>query len=117
MNATAADIVRALQDLCTTAPHGQKLLREIRDLLSRELSGSGMMSVTLMTPSGNEPELVASVGAMLQKKYGQTAEITQRKNPALIGGAVLQIGDEQIDLSVRGAFNDLEIKMRVLPIA
>ncbi|NOS67583.1 MAG: F0F1 ATP synthase subunit delta, partial [Candidatus Peribacteraceae bacterium] len=36
----------------------------------------------------------------------------ERKNAALLGGAVLQIGDQQIDLSIRGSLNTLEMKLR-----
>ncbi len=108
MNATAPDIVRALIDLSKSVPNGQKLLREVRDLLSRQVRGDETLNVVLMTPSGDESALASSVSAMITQKTGKTVTLTQSKNPALIGGAVLKIGDEQIDLSVRGALTSLQ---------
>jgi F0F1-type ATP synthase delta subunit len=49
---------------------------------------------------------------MLKKKYNRDVRITEQKNPSLIGGAILRIGDEEIDLSVRGALSTLELQMR-----
>lgn len=81
-------------------------------MLSREVRGDASVTVTLTTPSGDEPALAASVTALLEKKLGKSVQLTQRGNPGLIGGAVVQIGDEQIDLSVRGALNDLDANLR-----
>ncbi len=118
MTTDAAEIVRALLDLSRAAPNGKELLREVSELLRREVSGEGgTLEVTLVTPSGNESALEAAVGAMLKQKYNRTILITQKANPTLIGGAVLQIGDEQIDLSVRGALGDLEAKLRSSHVA
>lgn len=113
MTAThAADIVRALVELCRSAPDGEKLLRAVRDELNRHVRGdSDTLSVILMTVSGAEPALATSITALLEKKYGRKVQLTQRANASLIGGAVLQIGDEQIDLSVRGSLNGLQEKL------
>ncbi|MSR87269.1 hypothetical protein EXS70_03810 [Candidatus Peribacteria bacterium] len=118
MNASAADIVQALVEMSKTMPAGEKLLREVCDLLKHHLrTGDEALAVTLVTTSGNEAALAAAVTSLVEKKYGRTVELTQRANPSLIGGAVLQIGDEQIDLSLRGSLNDLEMKMRSSPVA
>lgn len=112
MNASASDIVRALVELSNAAPGGRQLLRDVRNLLSDEIKDGGTLNVTLVTASGSEPALAASVSALVEKKYGRTVQLTQRKQASLIGGAVLQIGDEQIDLSVRGALNGLETTLQ-----
>lgn len=117
MNATAPDIVRALVDLSKTVPNGEKLLREVRDLLSRQMRGGGTLNVTLMTTSGDETALASAVSAMIAQKTGKDVTLTQSKNPQLIGGAVLKIGDEQIDLSVRGALNDIESQLKASPVS
>lgn len=113
MNADAADIVRALVELSGTVPHGEALLRDVRDQLSKHVQGSEeTLTVTLVTPTGQEPDLAASIRSLLEKKSGRPVEIRERKNAALLGGAVLQIGDQQIDLSIRGSLNTLEMKLR-----
>ncbi len=113
MNADATDIVRALVELSATVPHGESLLRDVRDALSRHLhSTEESLSVTLITTTGQEPQLLAAVHALLEKHYHRPIEIRERRNSSLIGGAVLQIGDQQIDLSVRGSLNNLEAKLR-----
>ncbi len=117
MNADAADIVRALVELSGKHPRGKELLRDVRDLLTGEVRDAGTLTVTLTTPSGDEPGLAASVTEMLKKKYNRGVQIHQRRDRSLIGGAVLQIGDEQIDLSVRGALGELEAKLRGSPVA
>jgi F-type H+-transporting ATPase subunit delta len=110
MSSEAADIVRALLDLSKTHG-GEALLRQVRDALNAELGGD-TLDVTLMSPSGHEPDLVKAVHDMLKKKYNRDVRITEQKNPSLIGGAILRIGDEEIDLSVRGALSTLELQMR-----
>lgn len=118
MNSDASSVVRALVDLSKTMPNGESLLREVRDELSKHLHGTQeTLSVTLITPSGSEPALLSSVRSMLEKKSGRPVEIQERRNSSLLGGAVLQIGDQQIDLSIRGALNDLESSLRGSSVA
>ena len=117
MNADAADIVRALIELSAAHPHSSQLLRDVRDLLNREVRDGGTLRVTLTTPSGEEPALALSVAALIKKHNHRDVQVSQRRDRSLIGGAVLQIGDEQIDLSVRGALIDLEMKLKGSPIA
>ena len=116
MNADAAAIVRALVELSASVPQGEKLLREIRDLLSERVRGEGQIAVTLITPSGHEPHLATAVAHLVEKQKGGAVTITERSDPSLIGGAILQVGDEQIDLSVRGSLHDLEASLRASPV-
>jgi F0F1-type ATP synthase delta subunit len=113
MKASARDIAKSLVDLSATLSDGEQFLREIRDALNAKLRDGGKSIVaTLITPSGNAGKLSTAVSKYLQGKMNRSVEVIERANPDLIGGAILQYGDVQIDLSVRGALNDLELKLR-----
>ena len=112
MNADATAIVRALVELSASVPHGDKLLREICDLLNERVRSDGQVSVTLITPSGEEPALAKAVAHIVEKQKGGTVTVTERSDLSLIGGAIVQVGDEQIDMSVRGSLHDLEASLR-----
>ena len=118
MKASAKDIAKALIDVSATLPDGEVFLQEIRDALNQKLRDGGkMIAVTLTTPSGHAGELSAAIAKYLQSKLGRSVEVTERADPSLIGGAILQYGDVQIDLSVRGALRDLEEKLRGQSVA
>jgi F-type H+-transporting ATPase subunit delta len=113
MKSSPKDIAKNLIDVSTTLPDGEAFLREIRDALNAKLRDGGKaIAVTLTTPNGSAPELAATVSKYLQSKLGRSADVTERADPSLIGGAVLQYGDVQIDLSIRGALSDLEASIR-----
>lgn len=113
MKASARDIAKALIDVSQTLPDGEAFLREIRDALNAKLKDSGkVLAVTLTTPSGSAPELSAAISQYLQGKLSRPVEITEKTDPSLIGGAILQYGDIQVDLSVRGALSTLELQLR-----
>lgn len=103
MTITTEDTVKALLELSKTLPDPQGFLRAVRDGLIDEVGGGGTLSVTIVTPSGNAGDLRASVEDMLTQKLGRPVEITERADPSIIGGAIVTFGDEQIDMSVRGA--------------
>ena len=43
----------------------------------------------------------------LKSKYGKEANIFFSKDPAMMGGLSIKIGDETLDLSIRGKVNKL----------
>lgn len=58
----------------------------------------------LSTPNGSvSAERKASLTAALEKKFGKTIVITERADPALLGGATLRVGDELFELSLQNA--------------
>ena len=69
---------------------------------------SEVLSVLVITPKGDIGESKAPIVAAIEKKFGRVVEIVQKADSTMIGGAVIQIGDERIDLSVRGALTDLQ---------
>ncbi len=80
------------------------LARDLRHELS--LRG-GRIEATLTTPTGKAGPLAEKVQSLLEKKLGRSVELTERADPTLMGGAVLTYGDSRIDLSLRGALDDV----------
>lgn len=108
---SASDVAAALVEL--SKKHGGKaFLRDVQSALAREIGGEGAIAVTLTTPTGNAGELSKRVQQILEQKYNRPVQITEKAEPSLIGGAVLQFGDERIDLSVRGALDQFAANLR-----
>ncbi len=99
---SASDLVQAVVGL--SKDHGGKaFLREVLAGLERELGGAGTLPVVILTPSGDAGDLAAKVTEMLTKKFDRPVQLTQKADPSMIGGVIVQFGDERVDLSVRGA--------------
>jgi F-type H+-transporting ATPase subunit delta len=54
-----------------------------------------------------DKRLLDKIASWLKKKYGRTLEIESRINPELIGGIVVHIGDEMIDLSIKNSVEQI----------
>ena len=67
--------------------------------LYREHKGIAQMTVTTCVPlrDAQRQQLIAA----LQKKYGKQVELTERIDPAILGGVVVQYGDTLLDNSVK----------------
>ena len=67
--------------------------------LYREHKGIARMTVTTCVPlrDAQRQQLIAA----LQKKYGKQVELTERIDPAILGGVVVQYGDTLLDNSVK----------------
>lgn len=108
---SASDVVATLVEL--SQKHGGKsFLRDVQSALAQELAGDGMIAVTLTTPTGNAGDLAKRIHEILEQKYNRPVQITEKAEPSLIGGAILQFGDERIDLSVRGALDQFAAGLR-----
>jgi len=51
--------------------------------------------------------LLDKIASWLKKKYARTLEIESRVNPELIGGIVVHVGDEMIDLSIKNSVEQI----------
>jgi F0F1-type ATP synthase delta subunit len=110
MKPTTKDIAKAALEAAFAAlkEHGLEdeaahLARDIRD----ELSGKASVVVaTLTTPTGEAGDTAESVRASLEKKLGRPIEVIQKADKSLLGGAILEYGDERIDLSLKGALDN-----------
>lgn len=55
---------------------------------------------------------MASLVAKLETKFGRKIKATQSTDPDLIGGVVIQVGDEVMDASVRGGLEQLAVTLK-----
>jgi len=67
----------------------------------------GVVPATVTSASPLEPEQEEQVRARLEELTGRTVRLTSAVNPDLIGGVMVQVGDQLIDSSVRGRLERL----------
>ncbi len=104
MSTPASDVVKALLEWSRQHDDPEAFLRDVRDGLAKHVRlGDQTVRAEIVTPDGKAAELVAAVEELLKNKFSGPVEVIERADPALIGGAVVTFGDEQIDMSVRGA--------------
>lgn len=58
------------------------------------------------------PAQLASLVAKLETKFGRKVNATQSTDAELIGGVVIQVGDEVMDASVRGGLEALGVTLK-----
>ena len=73
------------------------IVRDYADLYFRD---KGILRARLVATREPSPKLLASLQALIRKRTGLEAEIEVAVDPALIGGFVLDLGDEMLDASV-----------------
>ncbi len=76
-------------------------------LVMKALEKSGrVIFAELSTPLGAvSAERKASLIAAMEKRFGKSVVLTERKDPSLLGGATLRVGDELFELSLRDELN------------
>ena len=75
-----------------------------KDLLESH-KGQNSIEVFVAVDPGNEAK--DDIEQKLKSKYGKDANIFFSKDPAMMGGLSIKIGDETLDLSIRGKVNKL----------
>jgi len=75
-----------------------------KDLLESH-KGQNSIEVFVATDPGNEAK--EDIEQKLKSKYGKDANIFFSKDPTMMGGLSIKIGDETLDLSIRGKVNKL----------
>jgi F-type H+-transporting ATPase subunit delta len=79
--------------------------RAVAEALRRE---EKMISAHLHTPSGDTDGMELALIMALQSALGGTVELVTEKDPSLLGGALLQVGDERFDASISGALDRMK---------
>ena len=64
-------------------------------------------SIKVFIASKPSQEAQSSIEEKLQSKYGSDAKITFSEDPKMMGGLAIKVGDETLDLSIRGKVNKL----------
>lgn len=75
----------------------------------------GIQKATVTTAVPLTPELRASFQKMVEERTGKTVELHEVVNPAVIGGYVLRIGDQQIDDTIRTNVQKLKNQFKENP--
>ena len=82
----------------------EEIAREFDRLVARE---QGILDVELTTAVELSEQEARDVIGQIEKASGRKVEATQRVDPDLIGGLVLQVGSLRLDASVRGRLDRL----------
>jgi F-type H+-transporting ATPase subunit delta len=80
------------------------------EMLKSEREGGLTAHVTSAFPLAAEQ--MASLVAKLETKFGRKVTATQSVDNALIGGVVIQVGDEVMDASVRSGLEALAVTLK-----
>ena len=72
----------------------------------------GVLDARISTAYELTADQLAALVAKLEAKMGKKVTASQSVDAALIGGVVIQVGDEVLDASVRGRINDLAATLK-----
>ncbi len=113
MSTPSLDLARAAVSALTEALKNEGLSatpEEVLKLLTQAAEeSSGMLLVTIASPSGDAGAVVSAVTQAIESKTGKKVTVRQVKDASLIGGATVSYGDERIDLSVKRSLEDAEM--------
>jgi F-type H+-transporting ATPase subunit delta len=103
LNGEGANFVHLLAEnkRFNSLPEIARLFEEIK----AEQEGILEARITTAFPLSNEQ--MAGLMAKLEAKFGQKIEASQEVDAELIGGVVIQVGDEVMDASVRGRLQSM----------
>jgi F-type H+-transporting ATPase subunit delta len=103
LNDEGVNFVRLLAEnkRYSSLPEIERLFEEIK----AEQEGVLEARITTAFPLSNEQ--MAGLMAKLEAKFGQKIEASQVVDADLIGGVVIQVGDEVMDASVRGKLQSM----------
>ncbi|REE00508.1 ATP synthase F1 subunit delta [Marinoscillum furvescens] len=105
LTATFLDIV--------TKKNRAKFLPEIaKAFISLYNKKMGYQEAQVTTAVALDAELKAAFEKLVTEITGKKPLLTEKVNPELVGGYTLQLGDQQIDESVRGQLRDLQLKFQ-----
>lgn len=98
LNSEGANFVRLLAEnkRFNALPEIAALFEEIK------AAQEGVLEARISTAFELTAEQMAGLVAKLEAKFGQKINVSQEVDAALIGGVVIQVGDEVMDASVRG---------------
>ena len=75
------------------------------------IAAQGICQVRLTTPRPADADFQQALAALLAKDYGDKLEFLCDVDPALLGGAVVKIKDQVIDLSLHKQFQMIREEM------
>lgn len=125
---SADDQIRALGAILTQAGAGalasnfikltarNRRLFAIRDMIAayRTLAAAARGEVTaeVISAQGLKPSQVEAIKAELKAVQGRDVKLTERVEPAILGGLIVRIGSRMIDNSLRTKLLNLKLAMK-----
>lgn len=85
------------------------VLEQYRVLADR---AAGVVRAEVTTANEVDGELRNRIARALRARFGTDVEIEMRRDPAIIGGLVLRVGDRVIDSSLRTRLQQLQASLR-----
>lgn len=119
---TQEQLLQVIQTVCGDRlnPEGVNLLRllvenkrlavlpEIARLFEEmRAAEEGVLEARIITAYELTPQQLAALVSRLEARFGRKVQARQEVDPALIGGVIIQAGDEVLDASVRGRLAEL----------
>lgn len=106
MKPTVADIAKAAVESAFEALKAHGLESE-RTALARALAAEakaqgGSLTARIITPDGKSGAVKAALEVQLRQKFGVPVPVLDEADPGILGGAIIEYGDERIDMSLRG---------------
>ena len=75
-------------------------------------AGRGVMAAEAVTAVPLDPALARALEAKIRQTTGLTAELTEKTDPAVLGGVLLKMGGRTYDGTVRGRLDALRRALR-----
>jgi F-type H+-transporting ATPase subunit delta len=108
LNAEGANFVRLLAE-----NRRLSVIPEIaRQFEVMKAAREGTLDARVSTAFELTPAQLDGLKAKLEGKFGRKINIAQEMDASLIGGVVIQVGDEVLDASVRGKLGDLAATLK-----
>ena len=84
-------------------------LRKLLPAVRRALRANARVTAArLTTPAGHTGEAASRIALSLTGVLHVKIELTEDTDPGILGGAMLAVGDERLDGSIRGALTQLQ---------
>jgi F-type H+-transporting ATPase subunit delta len=108
LNAEGSNFVRLLAEnkRFSSLPEIARLFEEIK------ATEEGVLEARIVTAFELTAEQMAGLLAKLETKFGHKITASQEVDTSLIGGVVIQVGDEVMDASVRGKLYDMAATLK-----
>jgi F-type H+-transporting ATPase subunit delta len=83
----------------------------LQNLLSLYRQEEGMKSAVITTAADLNPSLITDIQKQIEKQLNVQIELTRKVDPALIGGFILRIDDQQVDASIASQLRKVREKL------
>ena len=87
----------------------EDILRQIADaFINLYKKSKNIMDVTVISATKLDDKTRATIEAKIKANFEGTIELTEKIDPALIGGFIVRIDDQQIDASIASQLSNLK---------